>query len=85
MLKPGAEICAPVCVATALLCTIQPAVPRLDTSLAPVLDDELAAGVNGAACAAGASGAACAPEASPISADAEMATMAQRAETCPMR
>src|SRR5215469_3618984 len=36
VLKPGVEICAPVCVATALLCTSQPPVPRLAMSLAPV-------------------------------------------------
>src|SRR5579862_3953665 len=36
VLNPGVEICAPVCVATALLCTSQPAVPRLVMSLAPV-------------------------------------------------
>src|SRR5215472_8615583 len=38
VLKPGVEICAPVWVATALLCTVQPLVPRLETSLAPVPD-----------------------------------------------
>src|SRR5438132_547118 len=38
VLKPGVEICAPVWVALALLCTIQPPVPRLDMSLAPVSD-----------------------------------------------
>jgi hypothetical protein len=37
VLNPGMEICAPVCVATALLCTAQPPAPRSDTSLAPVL------------------------------------------------
>ena len=36
VLKPGVEICAPVWVATALLCTAQPPVPRLEMSLAPV-------------------------------------------------
>src|SRR5215470_9669411 len=36
VLKPGVEICAPVWVATALLCTAQPADPRLVTSVAPV-------------------------------------------------
>ena len=36
VLKPGVEICAPVWVALALLCTDQPPVPRLETSLAPV-------------------------------------------------
>src|ERR1043166_3614936 len=34
VLKPGVEICAPVWVATALLCTSQPADPRFATSLA---------------------------------------------------
>src|SRR5215470_12032560 len=38
VLNPGVEICAPVWVATALLCTFQPAAPRLVTSLAPVPD-----------------------------------------------
>ena len=36
VLKPGVEICAPVWVATALLCTSQPADPRFVMSLAPV-------------------------------------------------
>ncbi len=36
VLKPGVEICAPVWVAMALLCTVQPLVPRLEISLAPV-------------------------------------------------
>ena len=36
VLKPGVEICAPVWVALALLCTVQPPVPRLEMSLAPV-------------------------------------------------
>src|SRR5580693_10499003 len=35
VLKPGVEICAPVCVATALLCTCQPPLPRSVTSDAP--------------------------------------------------
>src|SRR5436305_15709 len=38
VLKPGVEICAPVCVAVALLCTVQPLLPRLAMSLAPVAD-----------------------------------------------
>src|SRR6516164_10519538 len=38
VLNPGVEICAPVCVATALLCTAQPFGPRSETSLAPVPD-----------------------------------------------
>ncbi len=41
VLKPGVEICAPDWVATALLCTDQPAPPRLEMSLAPVPDGEL--------------------------------------------
>ena len=41
VLKPGVEICAPVCVATALLCTSQPAPPTSETSLAPVSAGEL--------------------------------------------
>ena len=41
VLNPGAEICAPVWVATALLCTFQPPPPRLEMSLAPVSDGEL--------------------------------------------
>src|SRR5262249_13110035 len=41
VLNPGAEICAPDWVATALLCTVQPPPPRLAMSLAPVSDGEL--------------------------------------------
>src|ERR1044071_7309084 len=41
VLKPGVEICAPVCVATALLCTSQPALPTSETSVAPVSAAEL--------------------------------------------
>src|SRR5262245_48662074 len=40
VLKPGVEICAPDWVATALLCTAQPLLPRLEMSLAPVADGE---------------------------------------------
>src|SRR6516225_2103600 len=36
VLNPGVEICAPDWVATALLCTAQPLLPRLEVSLAPV-------------------------------------------------
>src|SRR5215470_20329542 len=39
--NPGAEICAPVWVATALLCTFHPALPRLVMSLASVSAGEL--------------------------------------------
>src|SRR5215470_2577834 len=41
VLNPGVEICAPDWVATALLCTAQPLLPRLEMSLAPVPDGEL--------------------------------------------
>src|SRR6516162_9318948 len=41
VLNPGVEICAPDWVATALLCTAQPPLPRLEMSLAPVPDGEL--------------------------------------------
>src|SRR5258708_24194652 len=34
--NPGAEICAPVWVAVALLSTFQPVVPRLEMSVAPL-------------------------------------------------
>src|SRR5215469_11694375 len=39
VLKPGVEICAPVWVAVALLCTFQPPSPRFEISLAPVSAD----------------------------------------------
>src|SRR6266704_930740 len=38
VLKPGVEICAPVWVAVALLCTFHPPAPRFVMSLAPVSD-----------------------------------------------
>src|SRR5215471_7467350 len=41
VLNPGVEICAPDWVATALLCTAQPLLPRLEVSLAPVPSGEL--------------------------------------------
>src|SRR5215471_14242978 len=41
VLNPGVEICPPDWVATALLCTAQPPLPRLEMSLAPVSDGEL--------------------------------------------
>src|SRR5215510_12460932 len=82
----GVEICAPVCVATALLCTIQPADPRFTTSLAPVSDGAAAlasAAANGAAPPAGddaaASGAAWTPDASQTRL-AETTATAQRAD-----
>src|SRR6516162_4743583 len=40
VLNPGVEICAPGWVATALLCTSQPPLPRFEMSLAPVSDGE---------------------------------------------
>src|SRR5579859_6287804 len=49
VLNPGVEICAPVWVATALLCTSQPPLPRLVMSLAPVPAGVLAAGLWAAA------------------------------------
>src|SRR5215469_12472351 len=57
VLKPGVEICAPVCVATALLCTVQPPAPRLVMSLALVAVIALGgAGACPGACAALAAG-----------------------------
>src|SRR5215469_4658613 len=63
VLNPGVEICAPDWVATALLCTVQPPLPRLETSLAPVPDGELrsAALCGNAASGADAPAAAAAP------------------------
>ncbi len=84
--NPGVEICAPVCVATALLCTFQPADPRFDTSLAPVLAGEagrmpaVAKGAATPAGEAGVNGAACALDASQTSMVAETAATAQRAD-----
>src|SRR5262249_47063396 len=43
VLNPGVEICAPDCVAMALLCTVQPPAPRLATSVAPVSAGEASA------------------------------------------
>src|SRR5215469_1995675 len=84
VLKPGVEICAPVCVATALLCTCQPAVPMSEMSLAPVSAGELAwttvvAGMAGLAADVAASGAAWALEASQTSVMAETPAAIQRA------
>src|SRR5215470_12274303 len=42
VLKPGVEICAPVAVVLALLSTLQPPVPRLLMSLAPVSEGDAA-------------------------------------------
>src|SRR5690348_10665071 len=44
VLNPGAEICAPVCVAVALVSTFQPAAPRSTTAVDPV--GGAAAGLN---------------------------------------
>jgi hypothetical protein len=41
VLNPGAEICAPDCVATALLWTSQPLLPKLEMSLASVPSGKL--------------------------------------------
>jgi len=51
VLNPGVEICAPDWVASALLCTSQPLLPRSETSVAPVADDELGLAAAGAAAA----------------------------------
>src|SRR5579863_956385 len=61
VLNPGVEICAPVCVATALLRTSQPPVPRLVMSLAPVAAGAagLTAGCDGWAGRVVAAGTAC--------------------------
>src|SRR5262245_54481967 len=82
----GVEICAPVSVATALLCTFQPSDPRFATSLAPVPDDAappLPTAARVAAPRAGddaaASGAACTPDASQTRL-AETTATAQRAD-----
>ena len=86
VLNPGVEICAPVCVAIALLSTLQPAAPRFDRSLAPVLDGEagwmpaVAKGAAPPAGEAGVSGAACALDASQTSVVAETTATAQRAD-----
>src|SRR5215475_8210230 len=53
VLNPGVEICAPDWVATALLCTSQPLLPRLEMSVALAPCGELGlAGVAGAAATA---------------------------------
>src|SRR5260221_8276678 len=85
VLKPGVEICAPLCVATALLWTAQPAAPRLEMSLAPVSDGELAATAAVRAGASAVSGEAalnepaCALDARPSSVVTAIAAAAQRA------
>src|SRR5215467_5220206 len=72
VLNPGVEICAPDWVATALLSTFQPALPRLEVSLAPVPDGEL----KSAACCGGAALALDAPaaEAAPGTSQASVVT-----------
>src|SRR5215470_4897360 len=82
VLNPGVEICAPVCVATALLCTAQPPVPRLEISLAPVPEGELrpTAGAELALCCVVAAGTADAPDTAQASAVADTTATAQRAE-----
>jgi hypothetical protein len=83
--NPGVEICAPVCVAIALLCTAQPADPRFATSLAPVSDGEpaltsaLLTGAAGPYGEAGVDGLAWAIEAVHSSAAAETTTVVQLA------
>src|SRR5262249_3048566 len=85
VLNPGVEIWAPPWLATALLCTAQPLGPRLEPSLAPVSDGELAAAtavVRAAAPMAAGEAVvnelACAADARPSSVVTEMAA-AQRA------
>src|SRR5690348_9028378 len=94
VLNPGVEICAPDCVATALLCTAQPLPPRLVMSLAPVPEGELTltaavrAAVRAAVCAVvraepcgvAAAGTPCALDTSQATAVADTATAAQRRE-----
>src|SRR5262245_53794213 len=66
VLKPGVEICAPVWVAVALLCTFHPVVaPRFEISLAPLSDGEVgpAASAEAADGLVKAEGAAWAPDA----------------------
>jgi hypothetical protein len=83
--NPGVEICAPVCVAIALLCTAQPADPRFATSLAPVSDAEpaptsaLLTGAAGPYGEAGVDGLAWAIDAMHSSAAAETTTVVQLA------
>jgi hypothetical protein len=85
-LNPGVEICAPVCVATALLCTSQPPEPRSEMSLAPVSDGELGltatawAGVSWSPCSVMAVGTACALDIDQASAAADRAATAKRTE-----
>src|SRR6266702_3421470 len=84
VLNPGVEICSPVWVATAVLCTSQPPLPRLDRSLAPVPDGELR--LTPAACAGAgpwagvmaAAGAVCALDTSQPSVVTDTTAAAQR-------
>ena len=92
VLNPGVEICAPVWVATALLCTSQPALPRLVMSLAPVSAGELRAmaaaraegpwpgGVPAGPLAVALAGAPCALDTSHASVVTDTTAAAQRAE-----
>src|SRR5215471_16562484 len=86
VLNPGVEICAPVWVAAALLCTFQPAPPRLVMSLAPVSAGELRpmaaarAGAGRWAPAAAPAGAPCALGTSHASVVTDTTAAAQRAE-----
>src|SRR5579859_1159711 len=88
VLKPGVEICAPDWVATALLCTSQPLLPRLEISLAPVPDGETltaarcaAAGcVTARACGTATAGAPWALDTRQVSAMTETTTVAVQRE-----
>src|SRR6516225_2195780 len=86
VLNPGVEICAPVCEATALLCTSQPPLPRFVMSLAPVSAGEAGlaaaawAGVRPWPCAAAPAGVPCALDTSHASVITDTMAAAQRAE-----
>ncbi|SRR6266849_1578862 len=81
VLNPGVEICAPDWVATALLCTDQPLLPRLEMSLAPVAEDGLTAAAGPWPCGVAAAGAPGAKlDTSQVSVVADTAAAAQRAE-----
>src|SRR6266496_884184 len=84
VLKPGVEICCPVCVAVALLSTFQPPEPRFDRLLAPVSDGAAAwmpptAGRAAAGLGLPARGAACAPDAAATTEATASAVAAQKA------
>src|SRR5215469_5950771 len=87
VLNPGVEICAPDWVATALLCTAQPLLPRLEVSLAPVPSGELElmtvgwrAAANPPAGWASAAAPSCAVDSSQATVTADTMAAAQRAE-----